>query len=111
MTLCNVIFYLCAFYTNLGCLIYNHNNRQTINRLENELVIERNKQQSKEVEVESIKFGGDIEEKFQCNICHENVVNIIFTPCGHFCCEKCSIKLNECHMCRSNIHDRHKIFF
>lgn len=45
-------------------------------------------------------------EQFQCKICFDSPVEVIFLPCNHVCCcQKCSEKLtvHECPICRTKI--------
>jgi len=45
-------------------------------------------------------------EAGECNICFDNEKDIIFVPCGHFCCcSNCYSQLKEkvCIMCRNEI--------
>lgn len=37
-----------------------------------------------------------------CAICVENAINVSF-KCGHATCDKCSVHLEKCHICRENI--------
>ncbi|GHV49437.1 hypothetical protein AGMMS49579_01070 [Spirochaetia bacterium] len=52
------------------------------------------------------KVGSEV-----CKVCMTNGVNTLFKPCMHAAsCQKCSIQLNECHICKSKIKDRVLIF-
>lgn len=43
-------------------------------------------------------------EKYQCKICFENDVQIVFLPCRHACCcVQCAFAMNKCPICRKNI--------
>ena len=50
---------------------------------------------------------------FDCSICYEKSVEnrMIFVPCGHTACKKCSEEWKEktCHMCRARIEKKVKI--
>ena len=50
--------------------------------------------------------SGDIN---MCTICCSNIQCVIFAPCSHKTCVSCAIKINKCHLCRSNI--AHKLYF
>lgn len=42
-----------------------------------------------------------------CIVCYENEIKVLLKPCNHLCvCEKCSIRLEECPLCRKGIRDR-----
>lgn len=48
----------------------------------------------------------------KCSICMENVSNILFLPCSHFCCcNICSENLFSCPICREEIYMKKNIFF
>ena len=49
-------------------------------------------------------------EKLECKICLEQEACVVFEPCGHISCSICSVKLNECHICRSKILKRVHFF-
>ena len=66
----------------------------------------------KETPVEVIRLVKDSEEMekaYQCPICLENAINIVF-GCGHGTCLNCSSSLEKCHMCRKRITQRTKMF-
>jgi len=51
------------------------------------------------------------EQKLYCNICWVNEKDIVLMGCGHFClCEKCSINLNDCPICRMQITQKIKTY-
>ena len=35
---------------------------------------------------------------------------IVFSPCGHRCCQECAPRINQCHECRSNITSKTRLF-
>ena len=40
-----------------------------------------------------------------CPVCYSNIFEserhqIVFVPCGHFCCNICSPRVNDCPLCR-----------
>ena len=43
------------------------------------------------------------ESKYECRICMANQKDTVLIPCGHFLCEQCALKVNECPMCRAQI--------
>ncbi|GHV54502.1 hypothetical protein AGMMS49579_15200 [Spirochaetia bacterium] len=46
-----------------------------------------------------------------CKICLENKINTLFIPCLHVAsCQKCSVKLKDCHICKEYIIDRVRVF-
>ncbi|GHV49430.1 hypothetical protein AGMMS49579_01040 [Spirochaetia bacterium] len=52
------------------------------------------------------KIGTDV-----CKICFKNGVNTLFIPCMHVVsCQKCSIQLGECHICKTYIINKVRIF-
>jgi ankyrin repeat protein len=51
--------------------------------------------------------------KVRCNICYDNLPNILFTPCNHATiCSDCNSKhiYRQCFVCRTDIIKRHKIY-
>ena len=46
----------------------------------------------------------------ECGICLERPKNMVF-QCGHCACATCSEKLKDCHVCRTKITSKHKLFF
>jgi len=52
-----------------------------------------------------------LEQKLYCNVCWANEKDIVLMGCGHFClCEKCSINLNDCPICRMKITQKIKTY-
>ena len=51
--------------------------------------------------IDSIKR--EINPDLLCQICYENRVNIVITPCGHTFCDKCLGNSLVCYSCRGNI--------
>lgn len=48
----------------------------------------------------------------KCSICMENVSNILFLPCSHFCCcNLCTENIFNCPICREQIYMKKTIFF
>ena len=67
---------------------------------------------NKNLKIVSTSFSGikTIEKVYgesgECNICFDNEKDIVFVPCGHFCCcHYCYSQLKEktCIMCREKI--------
>jgi hypothetical protein len=46
----------------------------------------------------------------KCGICIENDVNCAFNPCGHTICGGCAVNINRCHVCRSFINGKIRIY-
>ncbi|GHV49447.1 hypothetical protein AGMMS49579_01110 [Spirochaetia bacterium] len=52
------------------------------------------------------KVGSEV-----CKVCMTNGVNTLFKPCMHAAsCQKCSDQLNECHICKSKIVKKRRIY-
>lgn len=49
-------------------------------------------------------------ELSECAICLTNLVDCVLVPCGHTVCLLCSIRINECHMCRRSINHRLRFY-
>ena len=48
----------------------------------------------------------------KCVTCLTFDKTILFLPCKHiFCCETCSVKLNNCPICRTEITEKIKFFY
>ena len=46
-------------------------------------------------------------EERACKVCMKDEVSILFDPCGHLAtCTQCSLKLNECPICRRKINKK-----
>ncbi|XP_015834275.2 E3 ubiquitin-protein ligase LRSAM1 isoform X2 [Tribolium castaneum] len=46
----------------------------------------------------------------ECVICLDSTCEVIFVPCGHFCCcSQCPVTLNDCPMCRTSIERKIRI--
>ena len=57
-----------------------------------------------EVLMKSLKDKTTELRLFQCKICWDDEVDVVFLPCGHFvCCNNCSFALSECPVCRDKI--------
>lgn len=55
--------------------------------------------------------AGRITEAWTCKICMDNVINTMFSPCGHvMCCKTCADKCERCPLCRADIVTVNKIF-
>lgn len=53
----------------------------------------------------------DVKQLAKCCSCLETNVNVVFFPCGHLCtCQNCSVKLNQCPLCRENIMLQQNVF-
>ena len=47
----------------------------------------------------------------RCSICLDNNVAVVFN-CGHMCsCNACSVRLDQCPICRTNINFRRRVYF
>jgi hypothetical protein len=46
------------------------------------------------------KNDTDVRRMFECKICFDDLVSIVFLPCGHcMSCKKCSTTFTKCPMC------------
>lgn len=53
------------------------------------------------------KFHKTIDFENICKICYDNVITILYRPCGHaITCDKCSLRIPRCPLCRQNINQR-----
>ena len=48
---------------------------------------------------------------YECAICYEEMNRngrhkVTFNPCGHSCCNECALRIDTCHLCRSDILDK-----
>lgn len=73
-----------------------------------------NKEETKNYINSMIKHGYFNAELFEqvlckCIICEQGA-NVAFNPCGHMSCVSCSNKLETCHICRSSISNKIKIY-
>ena len=49
--------------------------------------------------------------EIQCKICFSTTIDVVY-KCGHICsCSTCSLKLNECIICRAPLTDKRLIYF
>jgi len=46
-----------------------------------------------------------------CEICLEESKTVAFNPCGHGACLSCAGVIRECHICRSKIIGKIKLYF
>ena len=70
-----------------------------------------------QTEVASSNVAIDIEDQpaLNCSICFNDMLDeechqIVFTPCGHTCCNNCAPRLTECHQCRIEIENKIRVF-
>ena len=63
------------------------------------------KSEMSEDELSQIKSGN------KCGICIENDVAMAFAPCGHTVCGGCSANINRCHICRTVVQNKLKLYF
>jgi len=49
-------------------------------------------------------------EEWVCKVCLDHRYDVDFFPCGHLCCAECARRLTHCHICRTAIAIRHRIF-
>nr|CAB3263830.1 zinc finger protein ZF(ZZ/RING)-1 [Phallusia mammillata] len=52
-----------------------------------------------------------LQEEKTCPICMETQMEVVFVPCGHTTCRKCSETLKVCHICRKKIEKKQFIYF
>lgn len=95
----------------MGCVVQ-HKIKEVIKTVPKKIV-EKIEYVTKEVEVEIVKFKDEqeIQQNYQCPVCMENAINIIF-QCGHGVCTYCDsrTKTNKCFYCRQDIVNRIKLF-
>ena len=61
---------------------------------------------------QAINENRKIQEKENCCICLTNKISHILIPCYHLCCcHTCSNRINRCPKCRSQIFEKHKVYF
>jgi hypothetical protein len=52
-----------------------------------------------------------IQDRYLCNLCITEKINVFFSPCNHaYCCTICASKLNECPICRQKIKNKMIIY-
>lgn len=52
-----------------------------------------------------------LKESRQCKVCMDSLVDTVFLPCGHLVtCDKCSMFVSECPICRTHIKSTLKTF-
>ena len=52
-----------------------------------------------------------LQEQWQCKVCMDETINMVFMPCGHTeCCSLCAPALTKCPVCRSAIGDTVRIY-
>jgi hypothetical protein len=76
-------------------------------------VQESAKRKAEEVltEEETKKIKQDIDENACCVVCLENKKNMLLLPCKHVCsCDKCSVQLTDCPLCRTKIVEKTLVF-
>ena len=69
---------------------------------------ENNLENSRKEFVEQIKR--EINPDLLCQICFDNRINVILTPCGHTFCTECVGNSTTCFNCRSTIDKSFKLF-
>lgn len=54
----------------------------------------------------------DVNRRFECKICLDSIVSVVFLPCGHcMTCKSCALSFSTCPMCRMNIDEKTYITF
>uniref|UniRef100_A0A182KB84 RING-type domain-containing protein n=1 Tax=Anopheles christyi TaxID=43041 RepID=A0A182KB84_9DIPT len=54
--------------------------------------------------------GAPVTQFAECVVCMEQMVQVIFLPCGHMCCcSGCHIEIHDCPMCRAYIERKIKV--
>ena len=66
--------------------------------------------------VETTPLPSPESDALECSICSmdmraESHFPMVFDPCGHTCCKNCASQITECHMCRSNIVRKNRVYF
>tara|TARA_B110001469_G_C9635607_1_gene318668 strand:+ start:73 stop:507 length:435 start_codon:yes stop_codon:yes gene_type:complete len=69
---------------------------------------ENNLENSRKEFVEQIKR--EVNPDLLCQICFDNRINVILTPCGHTFCKECLGNSITCFNCRSTIDKPFKLF-
>jgi len=46
-----------------------------------------------------------------CTICSTFKNKVIFSPCDHYCCVSCAMRLDKCHICRTYIEEKFVVNF
>ena len=73
----------------------------SINSLQNLVVIEPDNEEEDEID---LNIGDEEYAKYsECSICFNALKRVVFTPCGHCVCSRCSKKLKSCPFCRAEI--------
>lgn len=59
---------------------------------------------------ELLENEDELDDDQVCKICAGRKISICFVPCGHMCsCDNCSMKVNECPVCRQPIKVRQQV--
>ena len=108
------LFYYYNYYVNT-CIHYNDCLLNTFKEWENEkntklsyfIKLFLKEELNKKLEIQL----NDIECQLNCCICFQNRRNVLFCPCNHaVCCKECSIRVDRCPICKSEIKSSIKFF-
>ncbi len=82
-------------------------NHLKIQRIKDKLAVKQLQHLLKEFVQDNFKLKVNLsteKEKYMCNICFDNLKNVVIVPCYHFVsCKRCASKLPNCPICRSEI--------
>lgn len=92
----------------MGCVI--HYKIKEVIKTVPKKIVEKIKYVIKEVEIVKYKDEQEIQQKYQCPVCMDNAINVIF-QCGHGVCTYCDSRTKtKCFYCRQDIVNRIKLF-
>ncbi|MEE6496962.1 hypothetical protein FKM82_002546 [Ascaphus truei] len=93
-----------ANYTSLDLLVSDLLNAQAAQ-------VENGEEKPKENESSVEEQLRQLQEEKICKVCMDNVVSIVFIPCGHLvACTECAEAMNKCPICNAIILRRQKTF-
>lgn len=71
--------------------------------------VDKTKESQQPIRAEEV-VEEEVDDKIKCKICYAKDVKVAFVPCGHTACVNCSFELNTCHICRSPIENRIRLY-
>lgn len=92
-------------------LNFSINNLSIQNTIIDKMITDKNQmlETTKRNYIESL--NRNINPDLLCQICFENRINLILTPCGHTFCDNCFKSNNSvCFNCRKSVENRYKIY-
>lgn len=52
-----------------------------------------------------------VSNPYQCTVCYENKLSVVFKPCGHVAtCSDCALNLKSCPICRAQVNKFERVF-